>query len=202
MIDSGSTKISADGQELLKTLAEELGKLPNMLATEGRTDSKPFAAGSNYGNWELSSDRANVPRRLTQQDSIREDQVTQVRGFADQRLRKKDNPLDPAKRRISLIVQYLIKPEPASGGTGKDGEKAEKSAEKSAKKPRNSGRKEIRYVRNNAAGEHGSDNGRIRTRKCGKETRLTHIIIPGGEVMRDLSFLHRRQERFLASLWM
>jgi BRCT domain type II-containing protein len=31
-----------------------------------------------------------------------------------------------------LVVQYLIKPEPASGGTGKDGEKA---GEKSAQKP-------------------------------------------------------------------
>ena len=40
---------------------------------------------------------------------IRVDQVTQVRGFADQRLRKKDAPLDPSNRRISLIVQYLKK---------------------------------------------------------------------------------------------
>jgi hypothetical protein len=70
-----------------------------------------------------------------QQDGVREDQVTQGR-VVDQRLRKKDNPLDPANRRISLIVQYLIKPEPASGGTGKDGDKAgEKAAEKSAEKP-------------------------------------------------------------------
>ncbi len=136
MIDSGSAKISADGQELLKTLAEELGELPNTPAMQGHTDSKPYAAASNYGNWELSSDRANAPRRLMQQDSVREDHVTQGRGFVDQRLRKKDHPLDPANRRISLIVQYLIKPEPASGGTGKDGEKAgEKSAEKSAEKP-------------------------------------------------------------------
>jgi hypothetical protein len=55
--DSGSAKISGDGAELLKTLAEKLGKLPNTLAMEGHTDSKPYAAGSNYGNWELSSDR-------------------------------------------------------------------------------------------------------------------------------------------------
>ena len=40
---------------------------------------------------------------------IRDSQVTQVRGFADQNLRKPDNPLDPANRRISLIVQYVIK---------------------------------------------------------------------------------------------
>jgi chemotaxis protein MotB len=36
--------------------------------------------------------------------------ATQVRGFADQRLRKKAAPLDPSNRRISVIVQYLVKP--------------------------------------------------------------------------------------------
>ncbi len=44
-----------------------------------------------------------------QANGIRPDQVTQVRGFADQRLRKPDAPLDPANRRISVIVQYLMK---------------------------------------------------------------------------------------------
>jgi chemotaxis protein MotB len=51
-------------------------------------------------------------------------QVTQVRGFADQRLRKADDPLDPSNRRISLIVQYVEKPggeEPSTGTEkGKD----------------------------------------------------------------------------------
>ncbi|HVO56441.1 MAG TPA: flagellar motor protein MotB [Dongiaceae bacterium] len=118
--DAGSSKISTDGQELLTILAGELGKLPNTLAMEGHTDSKPYAAGSNYGNWELSSDRANAARRLMQQHGIREDQVTQVRGFADQRLRRKDDPLDPANRRISLIVQYLNKKdEPEAESSGK-----------------------------------------------------------------------------------
>ena len=65
-------------------LAEELGKLPNKLAFEGHTDSKPYAEGSAYGNWELSADRANAARRLMGQKGIRTDQVTQVRGFADQ----------------------------------------------------------------------------------------------------------------------
>lgn len=107
--DSGSPKISDDGSALLKMLAQELGKLPNKLAIEGHTDSKPYAEGSNYGNWELSSDRANAARRLMQLNGIGENQVTQVRGFADQRLRNKADPMDPANRRISLIVQYLDK---------------------------------------------------------------------------------------------
>jgi chemotaxis protein MotB len=35
--------------------------------------------------------------------------VTQVRGFADQRLRKPKEPEDPANRRISVIVEYRKK---------------------------------------------------------------------------------------------
>jgi chemotaxis protein MotB len=111
--DSGSAKISSDGEELLRTLAGELGKLQNRIAMEGHTDSKPYAVGRAYGNWELSSDRANAARRLMQESGIRENQVTQVRGFADQRLRNAKDPLDPANRRITLIVQYLEKEPPA-----------------------------------------------------------------------------------------
>ena len=107
--DSGSAQMSGDGGDLLKMLAQEFGKLPNHIAMEGHTDSKPYPVGASYGNWELSSDRANAARRLMQVNGIREDQVTQVRGFADQRLRKPDAPLDPSNRRISLIVQYLEK---------------------------------------------------------------------------------------------
>jgi chemotaxis protein MotB len=119
--DSGKAKLNADGSELLVTLAQELGKLPNKLSIEGHTDSKPYAASASYGNWELSSDRANAARRLLQANGIRPDQVTQIRGFADQRLRKPEAPLDPANRRISLIVQYIMKADdddakPAAGG--------------------------------------------------------------------------------------
>jgi chemotaxis protein MotB len=107
--DSGSAKLNGNGRELLITLAQELGKLPNKLSIEGHTDSQPYSASANYGNWELSSDRANAARRLMQGNGVRVDQVTQVRGFADQQLGKPEAPLDPANRRISLIVQYIIK---------------------------------------------------------------------------------------------
>ncbi|HEY4903306.1 MAG TPA: flagellar motor protein MotB [Candidatus Sulfotelmatobacter sp.] len=107
--DSGSQKLNGDGREMLIMLAQELGKLPNKLSIEGHTDSKPYSKGGNYGNWELSSDRANAARRLMQANGIGADQVKQVRGFADQRLRKPDVPLDPSNRRISVIVQYLPK---------------------------------------------------------------------------------------------
>jgi chemotaxis protein MotB len=107
--DSGSAKLKTDGRDLLITLAQELGKLPNKVSIEGHTDSNPYAPSANYGNWELSADRANAARRVMQANGLKADQVTQVRGFADQRLRKPDAPLDPSNRRISLIVQYTLK---------------------------------------------------------------------------------------------
>jgi chemotaxis protein MotB len=109
--DSGSPAPNQDGQDLLIALAEQLGQLPNTMALEGHTDAKPYPQSGSYGNWELSADRANAARRLMQQHGVREDQVTQVRGFADQKPRKPDDPLDPSNRRISLIVQYLVKPD-------------------------------------------------------------------------------------------
>jgi chemotaxis protein MotB len=124
--DSGSSKLNADGRDLLITLAQELGKLPNKISIEGHTDSKPYATSGNYSNWELSTDRANAARRLMQVNGVGADQVTQVRGFADQRLRKLDNALDPSNRRVSLIVQYTPKT---------DEEDAKPSASGEPKKP-------------------------------------------------------------------
>jgi chemotaxis protein MotB len=94
--------------ELLTLLAHDLGTLPNDISIEGHTDSKPYSMRRTYDNWDLSSDRANEARRLMQGAGLRADQVKQVRGFADQRLRLAQNPQDPSNRRISLIVQYQI----------------------------------------------------------------------------------------------
>jgi chemotaxis protein MotB len=122
--ESGSDRMSGDGSDLVRLLAQELGKLPNPIAIEGHTDSKPYPPAATYTNWELSSDRANSARRLMQNNGLRPDQITQVRGFANQRLRKPDAPLDPSYRRISLIVQYMNRPadgspERASGEGGR-----------------------------------------------------------------------------------
>ena len=138
--DSGSSALNASGREMLVLLAEELGKVPNHISIEGHTDAKPFAEKANYSNWELSSDRANAARRLMQQSGVRADQVSQVRGFADQRLRNPKDPLEASNRRISIIVEYLTREstDDANEGGVAGGEskgpatKAEGSAKESA----------------------------------------------------------------------
>ena len=128
--NSGNSEVTADGKEILILLAQELGSIPNRIAIEGHTDSKPYPAGSPYGNWELSVERANSARRLMQQHGIRDDQIMQIRGFANQRLRKPDAPLDPSNRRVSLIVEYLQKPGDSqlNGADDSEGEAAPEAA--------------------------------------------------------------------------
>ena len=104
--ESGKPNPSEQGKELLAKLSEELGKLPNKLLIEGHTDSKSYAAGG-YSNWELSADRANSARRMMMESGVKANQVGQVRGFADQQLRKPEDPENPTNRRISVLVQYL-----------------------------------------------------------------------------------------------
>ena len=128
--DLGSPKPNQNGEELLDLLAGELGKLPNKISIEGHTDSKPYSGKRNYGNWELSTDRANSARRLMQQQGLGEKQIAQVRGFADQLLRKPENPVDPSNRRISLIVQYTDQGDAQEGRTAETVNKLTESGQK------------------------------------------------------------------------
>jgi chemotaxis protein MotB len=81
------------------------------ISIEGHTDAKPYSGGRGYDNWDLSTERANEARRMMQAEGIQPGQVSQVRGFADQRLRLPKLPEDPSNRRISLIVQYQVQNE-------------------------------------------------------------------------------------------
>jgi len=104
---SGSPQLSDDGQRLLLLLAAELKTLPNSLLIEGHTDATRYSTDRSYSNWELSADRANSARRLLQQDGVRTNQVTQVRGFSDQMPRSGKDPADPSNRRITLLVSNM-----------------------------------------------------------------------------------------------
>jgi chemotaxis protein MotB len=132
--ESGKTEPNANGRELMMTIAEELGKVPNKVSVEGHTDSQPFSEGANYTNWELSVDRANASRRLMQQHGLRPDQVAQVRGFADQLPRNAKDPSDPSNRRISVIVQYL-QPPPGAESKGQPAAGAATTTKEAAQAP-------------------------------------------------------------------
>jgi len=104
----GSPKPTPALKDLLQVLSDQLGHLPNKISIEGHTDSKPYSQSKTYDNWDLSTDRANEARRIMQTEGIRPDQISQVRGFADQRLKLPAEPENPSNRRISLVVGYQV----------------------------------------------------------------------------------------------
>jgi len=114
--ESGSQKLTPDGQKLLELIAGQLKTLPNHLLLEGHTDAKPFGgAKAGYSNWELSSDRANSARELIEGAGVDESRVAQVRGYAAQSLRVANDPLAPANRRIAIVVQFQEAPAGTKG---------------------------------------------------------------------------------------
>jgi chemotaxis protein MotB len=104
--DTSSAHPTQQGSKMLLVLAEELGKMPNRITIEGHTDSRPFAGGGLYSNWELSSDRANAARRLMTSNGLAAGQIADIRGYADKKLRKPAEPIDSSNRRISIVVQW------------------------------------------------------------------------------------------------
>jgi chemotaxis protein MotB len=103
----GSAQPKETLQSILKILSAEVGKLPNPVSIEGHTDAILYAKGESYGNWELSSDRANMARRIMERNGLTANQVVQVRGYADRNLRKPDQPQDPSNRRVTVLIQYM-----------------------------------------------------------------------------------------------
>ncbi len=105
MFASGSAVVQPHMRELLRSIGDVLGAVPNRLTLEGHTDALPFAGGERgYSNWELSADRANASRRELVAGGLPEDRVLRVQGLAASMPFDNRDPLDPKNRRISIIV--------------------------------------------------------------------------------------------------
>ena len=86
-------------RDLLREIGAVLAEVPNRLTLEGHTDAQRFAAGDRgYGNWELSSDRANASRRELVMGGLPDEHVLRVQGLASSQLIE---PADPPARRTA-----------------------------------------------------------------------------------------------------
>jgi chemotaxis protein MotB len=101
----GSALLRGESVEILKIIAQELGRLPNNIVMEGHTDRAQYPRGVKYGNWELSNDRANAARRVMETGGLRLAQVRAVTGFADTALKVGEDPMDARNRRVSILVR-------------------------------------------------------------------------------------------------
>lgn len=105
MFPAGSAALTPKARELVGLIAKAVQDLPNKLSISGHTDATPFrGGGGTYGNWELSSDRANATRRQLIADGIPIARIQEVRGRADNEPLIADDPENPSNRRISMVL--------------------------------------------------------------------------------------------------
>lgn len=103
LFQSGSAAASPLLTRLAAVVADALEDVENPIKIAGHTDSANFAASSRYSNWELSTDRANVARRLIVGSGLSELRIKEVTGKAAT-VPLVDDPGDPRNRRISLTL--------------------------------------------------------------------------------------------------
>ncbi|MDB5490217.1 MAG: ompA family protein [Micavibrio sp.] len=104
MFPSGSAAMFPKTTTLIKLAAEVIKKMPNQISVRGHTDSTPYKPGSDYTNWELSSDRANATRRVLRDSGIDEKRLSNVMGKADTDPLLKDKPTDAQNRRLTILM--------------------------------------------------------------------------------------------------
>jgi chemotaxis protein MotB len=105
MFQLGRAELEPYTKEILHAIAGVLNEVPNKISLSGHTDAAAYGKGDKgYSNWELSADRANASRRELIAGGMAEDKIVRVVGLSSAVLFKKEEPLNPVNRRISMIV--------------------------------------------------------------------------------------------------
>ena len=105
MFPLGSAAPMDHTRKLMNAVARIVQRLPNRISVTGHTDALQFQNNSrNYGNWELSADRANSSRRMLLEAGLPTERINRVIGKAEQEPLFADNPNDPRNRRISIVL--------------------------------------------------------------------------------------------------
>ena len=104
MFDIGSARLQPYFEDILLAMADTIKAVPNKISVSGHTDAKPYAGSGEFGNWELSANRANAARRALVAGGYPDNQVARVVGYASSSLFDRKNPFNPVNRRIDIIV--------------------------------------------------------------------------------------------------
>lgn len=103
MFEPGSKMPNSRAVRLLEAVGKIVQRLPNRISISGHTD-KIAPSDPRYSNWELSSDRANVARRILIENGVREERIARVSGKAGSEPLYADDPDLPGNRRISIVL--------------------------------------------------------------------------------------------------
>ncbi len=122
MFALGSANLQPYFEDILLAMADTIRAVPNKISISGHTDAKPFAGRGDFGNWELSSNRANAARRTLVAGGYPDEQVARVVGYASSALFDRADPFNPVNRRIDIVVLTKKAQRAIEGEQGANGE--------------------------------------------------------------------------------
>ena len=91
--------------DILREIGRGLNKVENRVSLSGHTDATPYVGGDRgFGNWELSTNRANASRRELVAGGMAENKMIRVVGLSSTVPYDKQDPHGAANRRISVVI--------------------------------------------------------------------------------------------------
>lgn len=106
MFRPGTAEPYAHLRLLLEKMAPHVAGMPNRIRITGHSDSTQLYRGDGYTLWELTTDRANMARRILFEAGLPTDRVSAVVGMADTEPLFPDDTMLAANRRISIVILH------------------------------------------------------------------------------------------------
>ena len=103
--ESGRATIKPEAAKLIGKVAPVLASSGRLMIVEGHTDAKPFN-NDPFGNSKLSSGRAYAMVEALARNGVSAKQISQVRAYADTKLKKPSEPYDFSNRRVSILLPF------------------------------------------------------------------------------------------------
>ena len=105
MFDVASSELKPYTKDILRNIGAVLNGVENRISLSGHTDAQAYAGGAfGFGNWELSTNRANASRREMVAGGLDTNKIMRVVGLASTVLYDPAQPNSAANRRISIVV--------------------------------------------------------------------------------------------------
>lgn len=107
IFEQDSAQFTPYGAWVISTLAWEVSRFSGSfnVEIEGHTESGRPAVRDQYGDWELSADRANAARRKLQEHDVAEEQIRRVAAYAATVPVADLEPEDETNRRVTVLLK-------------------------------------------------------------------------------------------------
>jgi chemotaxis protein MotB len=107
VFEPDSATFTPYGNWVISTLAWEVSRYTNsfQVELEGHTERGHQSLRPEYGNWEISAERANAARRKLLDHGVVDKQIRKVAGYADTQPMPDRSPTDETNRRVAVLLK-------------------------------------------------------------------------------------------------